>query len=391
MKLFKFTEFLKEGQFYQDELNPMVWQGEEINPEIRTKLLQIAHDFYADLKISAPIEDIQLTGSLANYNWTKYSDFDVHVIMDFSQINDDVELVKIAMEGLKTVWNQRHPVSINGYDVELYAQDINQLHLASGLYSLLKGEWLRKPSFNPPVVDPMDVQVKSDRYIEAIKQMMEEIKDADADQANDIMERASVLKKRISRSRDEQLAHKGGEFSVENLVFKRLRNEGWIGKLIDLKAQAYSRVYSEPTNAADSKFSTEVDVVDESKLGRGSVVVVLGPSVDGGRRLFAFNADWNREVERNGWRVNMVGLSNPHIIMRGESGRLVAKPTMAALPKLKKYAGLSDLQVVLNSKTKTPFWHQTANYSNIQQMLNDMGPLFMGIPDVIFPEPTPRA
>ena len=95
MKLFKFTEFIKESQFYQQELNPTVWQGEEINPAIRTKLLQIANDFYSDLKISAPIEDIQLTGSLANYNWTKYSDFDVHVIMDLSQINDDVDVFSL--------------------------------------------------------------------------------------------------------------------------------------------------------------------------------------------------------------------------------------------------------------------------------------------------------
>ena len=146
MKLFKFNEFLTEGQFYQDELNPIVWQGEEINPEIRTKLLQIAHDFYADLKISAPIEDIQLTGSLANYNWTEYSDFDVHVIMDLSKINDDVELVKIAMEGLKTVWNQRHPVSINGYDVELYAQDINQLLGIRPLF-FTKGRMAQKTKF----------------------------------------------------------------------------------------------------------------------------------------------------------------------------------------------------------------------------------------------------
>ena len=180
-------------------------------------------------------------------------------------------------------------------------------------------------------------------------------------------------------------AHKGGEFSVENLVFKRLRNEGWIGKLIDLKSQAYSRVYSEPTNAADSKFSTEADVVDESKLGKGSVVVVLGPNVDGGRRLFAFNVDWNREVERTGWRVNMTGLTNPHIIVRTEDGRLIARPVSTSPAGLKKYAGLTDMQVVLNSKTKTPFWHQTVSFSNIQTMLHGMSSLLMGIPDVLFP------
>jgi hypothetical protein len=385
MKLFKFTEFINEGQFYQDQLNPIVWDGEDLNSELRTKLLQIAHDFYEDLKVSAPIEDIQLTGSLANYNWTKYSDFDVHVIMDLSKINKDVELVKIAMEGLKTVWNQRHPVNIGGYDVELYAQDINQLHLASGLYSLLKGEWLRKPAYNPPSVDPKDVQLKSDHYIYAIKQMMDEIQEAGPEEARDIMERASVLKKKISRSRDEQLAHKGGEFSVENLVFKRLRNEGWIGKLIDLKSQAYSHIYSEPSNAVDSKFSTETDVVDESvSFGKGNTVVVMGPNVEGGRRLFVFYVDWAREVERAGRLVQMVGLASPMMI-RQENGNLIAKPVMFDPQTLQKYAGLSDYQVVLNSKTKTPFWFETVKFSNHIPMLRALSSQLMGIPGVKIP------
>lgn len=386
MKLFKFNEFIEEGQFYQDQLNPTVWQDETLDPEIRTKLLQIAHDFYADLKVSAPIEDIQLTGSLANYNWTEHSDFDVHVIMDFSKINDDVELVKIAMEGLKTVWNQRHPVNINGYDVELYAQDINQLHLASGLYSLLKGEWLRKPAFNPPIVDQRDVQIKFDHYVFAIKKMLEEIKGAGPEEARDIMERASVLKKKISKSRDEQLARKGGEFSIENLVFKRLRNEGWIGKLIDLKSQAYSHIYSEPSDAVDSKFSTEADVVDESiSFGKGNTVVVLGPNVEGGKRLFVFYVDWHRKVERAGRLVDMVGLSSPMMVYQ-RNGDLVARQVVPDASALRKYAGLSDYQVVLNSKTKTPFWFETLRFSNHVPMLRALRDRLLSIPDVKVPE-----
>ena len=65
-----YNSFVNEGRFYNDELNPIFWQDNTFNAEIRTTLLQIAHDFYSDLKIEAPIEDIQLTGSLANYNWT---------------------------------------------------------------------------------------------------------------------------------------------------------------------------------------------------------------------------------------------------------------------------------------------------------------------------------
>ena len=197
--LHEYTRFITENVFYQKGLHPSFWKDETFDPSVRTKLLQIAHDFYADLKVISPIDDIQLTGSLANYNWTEHSDLDVHVIMDLSIINPDLDLVKTALHGLKNSWNERHPVNIYGFDVELYAQDTNQLHLASGLYSLLKNEWIREPEFNPPTVDPKDVNLKAESYIFAIKQMINDLKDSSPEDARDIMEKASVLKKKISK------------------------------------------------------------------------------------------------------------------------------------------------------------------------------------------------
>lgn len=248
MKLARFFEFVAESEFYNDSLNPLFWKDEEFDPAIREKLLQIAQDFYKDLEVDIPIEDIQLTGSLSNYNWTKYSDLDVHVIMDLSKVNDDVELVKKAMDGLRFQWNQRHPVVIRGHDVELYAQDVNQVHLASGLYSLMNGEWIRKPEFNPPIVDPKDVYRKVEAYGVQIEKLKEDLESAKPDEAKQILDMASALKKKISKARDEKLARKGGEFSIENLVFKKMRNNGMFGDLIDIKAEAYSRMYSEPYN-----------------------------------------------------------------------------------------------------------------------------------------------
>lgn len=380
MKLFKFNEFLTEGQFYNEELNPTFWQGDKFDPETRTKLLQIANDFYTDLKVEAPIIDVHLTGSLANYNWTEHSDLDVHVILDFSQIDDDIELVKKSLDGSRFIWNLRHPVKIKGYDVELYAQDKNEPHVASGLYSLMKDEWITVPKFNPPSIDERDVNRKAEAFITEIEELQKEVANSESAEAREAQDRISTLKQKIMKARKEGLA-KNGEFSIENLVFKKLRNEGWLEKLIELGADAYSHIYSDPANALDS----ETEEVSESKLGKGSVVVVLGPNVDGGRRLFAFNVDWNREVERTGWRVNMTGLTNPHIIVRTEDGRLIARPVSTSPAGLKKYAGLTDMQVVLNSKTKTPFWHQTVSFSNIQTMLHGMSSLLMGIPDVLFP------
>jgi hypothetical protein len=111
---------------------------------------------------------------------------------------------------------------------------------------LQKGEWLRKPKFDPPAVDPLDVERKVRAYGVQIEKMKDDLATADPDAARDILEQASVLKKKISRARDEKLAYEGGEFSVENLVFKQMRNNGMFGDLIDIKSEAYSRMYSEP-------------------------------------------------------------------------------------------------------------------------------------------------
>jgi len=100
---YKFLEF-KESQpkefkpiksFYlQDDLNEKVWHDFKLDDGIREDLLKIAEDYVEFLEIEAKIEDIILVGSLANYNWSSYSDFDVHLVFDFSQINEDIELVK---------------------------------------------------------------------------------------------------------------------------------------------------------------------------------------------------------------------------------------------------------------------------------------------------------
>jgi hypothetical protein len=44
--------------------------------------------------------------------------------------------------------------------------------------------------------------------------------------------------------RKEELA-KGGEMAIGNLVFKKLRNSGYIEKLIDLISKSYDKIYTE--------------------------------------------------------------------------------------------------------------------------------------------------
>ena len=68
------------------ELNPKLWVDDKLRNDLRKGFLKIAHHFYEFLEIDVPIQDIILIGSNANYNWTKYSDIDLHVIVNYLEI-----------------------------------------------------------------------------------------------------------------------------------------------------------------------------------------------------------------------------------------------------------------------------------------------------------------
>jgi hypothetical protein len=236
----------ERNDFYKEKLNPLFWKDNKFDTKIREKLLMIANDFYSALKFPAKIRDIQLTGSLANYNWTDKSDFDVHVLVDFSEIDDNVELVKRAVDGARFVWNLRHNLKIKGFDVELYAQDINEPHTASGLFSLLNNKWIRIPKYNPPEIDYKDVDKKFQGMVSDILNVENVVSTSDFSNVSpeEIYTLAVKLKKKILEMRKEGLS-RSGEFSVENLVFKKLRNEGYIEKIIELISKAYTNIYNE--------------------------------------------------------------------------------------------------------------------------------------------------
>lgn len=248
----------KVGSFYNDELNPKFWDlyktegGKSkwvFDPLVRKKLLKISQDFYekfGDLLGSLEISDIQLTGSLANYNYTDKSDLDVHILVDFSKVKAPRDVLKSAVDGIRFMWNLRHDVIIRGHDVELYLQDVSEPHTASGLYSLKDNKWIREPKFNPPQVDEQDVNKKFEGIASEINRMESKLilmPDLPSE-AKDMYKRLIKLKEKVQKMRKEELS-KFGEFAVGNLAFKKLRNEGYIEKLINLISKAYARIYSE--------------------------------------------------------------------------------------------------------------------------------------------------
>jgi len=204
--------------------------------------MAIAKDFWDSLKLTAQVIDVQLTGSLANYNWTNSSDLDVHIITDFTQVDANTELVRKALDGQRFIWNQRHPVVIQGHDVECYVQDKNEQHTSSGLFSILKQDWIVTPQFNPPQIDKKDVREKMRVIKSEFKEAKQKLTKSSGKEAKELFSYLERIKKKVMNDRKEGLA-KDGEFSVENLVFKELRRDGTIEDLIDTMSQAYANIY----------------------------------------------------------------------------------------------------------------------------------------------------
>lgn len=211
---------------YHDELCPKIWNGLEMKKEVSAKLQEIA-DHFADF-LDTPIEwkDITVTGSLANYNWTNKSDIDLHLIIDLDKYKEGCpDYAEDFFDNKKTIWNERYAVDIHGHLVEIYVQDESEVHMSSGVYSVMRGKWVVKPEHSPPAsVDEQKIKLKSDEFKEKIDRIT-------GSSGNN--EKADKLKDKIRLYRQGGLESDEAEFSVPNLVFKELRKSGHMGKLVD--------------------------------------------------------------------------------------------------------------------------------------------------------------
>jgi len=221
---------------YHSELNPAFWEDKTMKPDVRKKLLNSANAFFDTLKTPRlEVEDIILTGSNANYNWTNQSDLDVHLVVDFDQAKKDYgSIVEEYFDAKKKVWNDTHNIQMLGHDVEMYVQDAEEKHTASGMYSLLNDQWIVEPTHNEPSIDSKAVKAKAAEIITQIDNVVGSCNKADA---------VEKLMDKIKKMRQAGLSSEG-EFSTENLVFKILRNQGYLEKMAQCKTRAFDRALS---------------------------------------------------------------------------------------------------------------------------------------------------
>ena len=161
------------SSFYtRDTLNPDIWDNydeveeSKMKDEIRKGLLDIANEFMNFIGFDIFIQDVTMTGSLANFNWSKFSDIDLHIIYDFKETGNEEELFKELFNLKRIIFNSQHDITVKGYEVETYVQDMNEPHLSTGVYSVLYDEWLTQPKPEKVSIDKEKIESKSKTWME---------------------------------------------------------------------------------------------------------------------------------------------------------------------------------------------------------------------------------
>jgi predicted nucleotidyltransferase len=219
--------------FSKDELNSKIWdENMKLRKEVREKLLYTANEFIDFIGVPLLIEDVIFTGSLANYNWSEYSDIDLHVVCDFIQFSDtELSLYEELFKVKKTIFNTNHDIKIFGYEVELYVQNASEAHFSSGVYSVLYDEWDMKPEKEEVKIDTKLLKSKINHWKTQIDTVVDNASEKDIDEAREYIKK---FKEKLKKYRSSGLK-KDGEYSYENLVFKYLRRSDYLEKLFNLE------------------------------------------------------------------------------------------------------------------------------------------------------------
>lgn len=216
-----------------DELNPDLWEDNELKPNVKEKLEEIVDKFVEnlaedDIKIS--VDDIVLVGSNANYNYTEHSDIDTHIVANMDIYKEQEDLAIKLYDAYKRLFNNKYDPTIYGHEVELYVEPDKIRANSNGMYSLNTG-WIKEPEQS--IIPDID----EEKLNQLVAEFENKIEGADTiAKIDDIIDELYIL-------RQESIL-KEGEYGIGNQCFKEIRNLGLLQKLKDKKVEAENQKMS---------------------------------------------------------------------------------------------------------------------------------------------------
>ncbi len=222
-------------------LNSKLFTKEELlKDKVRDKMLEIVDEFLADLKeqdIKIKVDDILLIGSNASYNYTKDSDIDLHILTNAKAAKYAPEVAEALYSAYRSLFNKNLDIEFFGIPLEIFVETEDSQRVSNGVYSVKKNKWIKKPVQEEiPDYDAKALDKLVDEWEAKCKKLIDDIK---ADKLDDEKKVVKMLEDIYDKLRKKGIAK--GEYSIENLAFKELRNKGYLDQLKDYKNELVSK------------------------------------------------------------------------------------------------------------------------------------------------------
>ena len=232
---------LVEAVEKHNTLNSKLFTKDEmLKDKVRDKMLEIVDEFLADLKeqdIKIKVDDILFIGSNASYNYTKDSDIDLHILANAKAANYDKEIAAALYGAYRTIFNKQLDITLYDIPLEVFVETEDSARVSNGVYSVKKNKWIKKPvAEDIPEYDTKALDKLVDKWEADCKKLIDDIK---ADKLDDEKKVVKMLEDIYEKLRKKGISK--GEYSVENLAFKELRNKGYLDQLKDYRNELVSK------------------------------------------------------------------------------------------------------------------------------------------------------
>ena len=227
-------------------------------------MLEIVDEFLADLKeqdIKIKVDDILFIGSNASYNYTKDSDIDLHILANTKSTEYTTEVATALYSAYRSLFNKNLDITLYDIPLEIFVETEDSARVSNGIYSVKKNKWLKKPvAEDIPEYDTKALDELVDKWEADCKNLIADIK---ADKLNDENKVVKMLEDIYEKLRKKGIAK--GEYSIENLAFKELRNKGYLDQLKDFRNELVSKRLS-----LEEKLDRQAQIDMYNKLARAA-------------------------------------------------------------------------------------------------------------------------
>lgn len=227
MRMIEFIQGFEE----HSQLNPKIWNGNQLRDDVKVALLRIAQEFVEFIDVSVEVIDVLVTGGQVSYHYTKYSDLDLHLVIDYDAVECDQEVAEL-LDAKRLLFKEQHKIEIHGIPVEPGTEDAKRPSV-SAAYSLKSDSWIRTPVNHSGRINAKEVQKQAEYWAKIIRSVLNQNEPEMAKKTLKLLRKYRKMGLKVT-----------GEYGPENLAYKALRNQNLIKKLADRVNQDTDRSLS---------------------------------------------------------------------------------------------------------------------------------------------------